>query len=200
MKVLLEKDKKKRTEFKKRLTVDDYLLMPDNGKSLQLIDGDFIMAPSPNLKHQEVSRNIQEQFSEFLKKDSIGKILNAPMDYYIDNYNVVQPDLIYISKKKYRILFEKGVRNTPDLLIEIISKKTESTDRDLKRDLYWRVGVKEYWIVDINEESIEVYKYKSEGYRLEKIYKKENNDKIMTELLKGLKIDLNKVFYFDWLD
>lgn len=188
-----------RTIEKKRLTVDDYLLMPDNGKLLQLIDGDFIMAPAPNLKHQEVSRNIETEIAKFLEKNPIGKILDAPIDYYVDTYNVVQPDLVYISKERYNILFDRGIRNAPDLIIEIISTGTEDTDRNLKKDLYWRAGVKEYWIVDLEKESIEVYKLENSEYRLTKIYWKSNNERIRTDLLPGLEIDLKKIFYFDWI-
>ncbi len=199
MSTILKLEKKEEFKPKRRLTVDDYLLMPDHGKLLQLIDGDFIMAPSPSLKHQEVSKNIELEFAKFLEKNSIGKILYAPIDYYVDKYDVVQPDLVYISKEKYRILFEKGIKNTPDLIIEIISKSTENIDKNLKKDLYWRAGVKEYWIVNIEEKSIEVFKINSEGYRLDKIYRNENKDKIKTDILPGLIINLEKVFYFDWI-
>lgn len=199
MSTILKLEKKEEFKPKKRLTVDDYLLMPDHGRLLQLIDGDFIMAPSPSLKHQEVTRNIEFEFAKFLEKNPIGKILNAPIDYYVDKYDVVQPDLVYISKEKYRILFEKGIKNTPDLIIEIISKGTENIDKNLKKDLYWRAGVKEYWIVNIEEKSIEVFKINSEGYKLKKIYRNENKDKIKPDILPGLIINLEKVFYFDWI-
>ena len=162
--------KPKSEKTKKRLTVDDYLLMPNNGKLLQLIDGDFIMAPAPNLKHQEVSRNIGTEITKYLEKNPIGKILYAPIDYYVDKYNVVQPDLVYISKERYNILFDKGIKNAPDLIIEIISTGTEETDRNLKKDLYWRTGVREYWIVDLEKENIEVYKLGDDGYKLDRIY------------------------------
>lgn len=192
--------KETRVETKRLLTVNDYLLVPNNGKLLQLIEGNFIIAPAPNLKHQEVSRNIEIEIVRYLEKNPIGKIFYAPVDYYIDAYNVVQPDLVYISKEKYNILFEKGIRNTPDLIIEIISAGTEKTDRELKKDLYWRAGVKEYWIVDLETESIEVYKIEANRYKLDKIYRKANSDKIKTDILPGFEINLDKVFYFDWIN
>ena len=184
---------------KKRLTVHEYELMPTNGNVLQLIDGDFIMTPAPLLKHQEVSRNIQEYFLDYLKKYPVGKILDAPVDYHIDKYNVVQPDLAYIAKDRYSILFEKGIKDAPDLIVEILSPHTQKMDREAKKELYWKVGVKEYWIVDIDHESIEVFHYSSETFQLEKIYRNTQDHVLKCQLLPELTLDLKRIFFFDWL-
>ena len=198
MNTVLEKERKKKP-VKKRLTVNEYELMPNNGKVLQLIDGDFVMTPAPTLKHQEVSRNIEKYFLDYLDKNPIGKILDAPIDFHIDKYNVVQPDLAYISKARYTVLFEKGIRGAPDIVIEILSPHTKRTDRKLKKKLYYKVGVKEYWIVDIDDECIEVFRKRTDDYELDNTYRKDNNDILPCTLLKGLEIDLQTVFYYDWI-
>ncbi len=182
----------------KKLTVEDYLLMPSNGKLLQLIEGEFKMAPAPNLYHQEVSRNIEEIFLDYLKRNPVGKILDAPVDYYIDEFNVVQPDLIFVKKENYRILSEKGITDAPDLIIEIISRGTEDVDKKLKKDIYARAGVKEYWIVDINQKTIEKNILEKGEYKLEKIYT-EKDKFIPCSILPDLKLPLSKIFYFDWV-
>jgi len=187
------------TKRKKKLTVRDYELMPQGREILQLIDGDFYMTPAPIFKHQEVSKNIESEFIRFLDKNPVGKIIHSPLDFYVDRFNVVQPDLVYISKENYRIISERGIEGPPDIIIEILSPSTEEIDLNLKMDLYWRIGVREYWIVNIEKEEIQVYEIKEDSFKLRKNYRKINNEKIKTPIVPGLEIDLNKVFYYDWL-
>lgn len=87
-----------------------------------------------------------------------GTIFFAPLDLYIDDRNVFQPDLIFISDENKDIITERGIEGTPDLVVEIISPSNSFVDRNTKRLKYLKLGVKEYWIIDGANRTLEIYK------------------------------------------
>src|SRR5690606_30869019 len=112
------------------------------------------MSPSPNTIHQIYSRNIQYLLMTYVNKKKTGQVFNAPLDVRLDEYNVVQPDLIYISEKNKQIITEKNIQGAPDLMMEILSPSSFHHDQERKKALYERFGVLEYWIIDPANEVI----------------------------------------------
>ncbi|MSU21170.1 MAG: Uma2 family endonuclease [Pedosphaera sp.] len=139
------------------LTVEDYRRLPETGPRYQLIEGDIFMAPAPNRYHQDISGNIQFTLQSYLEKYPIGKLYNAPFDVYLDEINAHQPDLVFISKQNYSVLTDAGLEGAPDLVVEILSPKTADLDRKVKRRVYARSGVKEFWLVDPETTLVHVY-------------------------------------------
>ncbi|MBK5278254.1 MAG: Uma2 family endonuclease [Bacteroidia bacterium] len=137
----------------KEWTVDDYLLLGEMKTPCQLINGELIMSPAPTPNHQRVARKI---FKILDSANLLGEIFFSPIDLYIDSKNVFQPDLVYLSDSKAH-LTKRGIEGPPDLIVEIISPSNSYTDRNQKKDSYLRFGVKEYWIVDPGNETIEIY-------------------------------------------
>ena len=141
---------------KKKYTYEDYLKTPDDER-YELIEGELLMTPSPIPKHQRISRELEFEIIKFVKANDLGEVFYAPCDVYLDNENVVQPDILFISKERLNIIGEKNIQGAPDLAIEIISESTAYRDLVQKKKLYAKFGVKEYWIVIPGEESIEIY-------------------------------------------
>jgi len=105
---------------------------------------------------------------------------------------VVQPDILYISRERSRIITEEEIQGAPDLVIEILSPATAERDRTYKKTLYARHGVKEYWIVDPGARSVEVFSLGEKGFELVKAY---GADEVLTSpLLPGLAVPLKDVF------
>lgn len=130
-----------------RFTYRDYLLLPEQDRR-ELIGGDFYyMPPSPNVEHQNISMNLGLPLAQLVRMNHLGIVLMAPMDVVLDNYNVVQPDILYISNERRHIITDANISGAPDLVIEILSPSTAEQDRELKRKLYKRFGVREYWVV-----------------------------------------------------
>ena len=175
-----------------KFTYEDYLLFSEDGNRHELIDGEHYMNPAPVIKHQRVSRNLLLILCNFVKKNKLGEVFDAPCDIVFSDVDVVQPDIVFISNKNKRIITEKNVQGPPDLVIEIISETTRKMDKVIKRRLYEKFGVKEYWIIDPVVDSLEVYKPTQEGYK--KIAEYEKGDKFSSELLKGLTINLAEIF------
>ena len=176
---------------KKRCTYEDYLKTPED-KRYELINGELLMTPSPIPNHQRVSGKLEFILRKFVTGNNLGEVFDAPCDVYLDNENVVQPDILLISKDRLGIIGEKNIQGPPDLLIEIISEHSVYRDMVQKKRLYARFGVKEYWIVIPEEEEIEVYILKDNTYQLYRTYRK--GDTLESSSLEGLKIGLEEIF------
>ena len=176
---------------KRKNTYEDYLKTPDD-KRYELIGGELLMTPSPVPRHQRISRKIEFMLEKFVTENDLGEVFYAPCDVHLDNENVVQPDILFISKDRLSIIGEKNIECAPDLVIEILSKSTAYRDLVQKKKLYSRFGVKEFWIVIPDEESIEVYILKDNTFLLYRSYSK--NEILESPYLKGFKIELKGIF------
>jgi Uma2 family endonuclease len=175
-----------------RRTVEDYLLLPDDGPRYQLIDGELYMAPSPNSFHQDISRNLVMILGPFIARRKLGKLYHAPFDVYLSEHNVFQPDVLFISNARAEILTKAGVKGAPDFVVEILSPSTARLDLDLKRRAYARFGVEELWIIDPKAREIGVYRF-AENVE-EPVATFREGDLIETRIFPGLKIDAREVF------
>jgi len=176
---------------KKKYTYEDYLKTPEDER-YELIEGELIMSPSPIPKHQKISRELEFEILKVVKANDLGEVFDAPCDVYLDEANVVQPDILFISKERLGIIGEKNIQGAPDLVIEIISENTAYRDFVQKKKLYAKFGVREYWIVIPEEKLIEIYTLKDNTYTLYKTYYKD--DILESPYLKDLKIGLKGIF------
>ncbi len=128
-----------------RLTYDDFLLFPDDGRRHEIIDGEHFVTPRPNTRHQALVGRLYFEVELFLRQHSgAGRIFMAPLDVLLTRWDVVEPDLIFIAGDQADILTDKNVQGAPALAIEIMSKGTRKTDEQVKRRLFARGGVREY--------------------------------------------------------
>jgi len=124
-----------------KLTYDDFVLFPDDGKRHELIDGEHYVTPSPNVRHQRISGNLHLLIGTWLEQHARGKVFYAPLDVIFSNFDVVEPDLLYMSHE--RVAQNAGrthVQVVPELVIEIASHRTRKRDETIKRHLYGRCG------------------------------------------------------------
>ena len=175
-------------------TYSDLLLFPDDGKRHELIDGEHIMSPSPFTKHQRISFNLSVILGVFLKKYPIGRVFTAPMDVVLSHSDVVEPDLLFIASEKAAIITEKHIMGVPDLVVEILSTGSRKTDEIIKRRLYEQFGVKEYWIIDPELESVKVYRMQGTGFIRVAELSAESGGTLTTPLLPELGILLSEIF------
>jgi Uma2 family endonuclease len=177
---------------KKIYTYQDYLSLPDDGKRYQLINGELIMSPAPIPFHQDVSRNIEFDLIKFLEIHPCGKVYDAPIDIVLSETNVLQPDIIFISKDHLHLITETNITGAPDLVIEILSPGTAYYDLIEKKDLYGDFGVREYWIVDPKKKNVEVYLNRDGKFALNQ--KVEGEGVVKSVVVENYKIDLNEIF------
>ena len=178
-----------------KLTYDDFLLFPDDGKRHELIDGEHYVTASPNLKHQQVLLNLTLLIGTWLDKHPIGRMFFAPFDVVFTNFDVVEPDLLYLSNKRMvEVATPQHLRGAPELVVEVASPSTRSRDETIKRRLYERNGVSEYWVVDPDIDVVRVYRRGEEGFARAMELRRDADDVLVTPLLPGLELPLARIF------
>ena len=148
------------------LTSEDYVLLPNDRNRYELLEGELNVTPAPSTKHQTTSGNVFVLLAHYIKERDLGKLFHAPIDVILEPTSVLQPDLLFVSKARQQIITERAVEGAPDLVIEILSPGTSRTDRVTKAQIYARHTVPAYWIVDPEQEAIEIYLLEADGYRL----------------------------------
>ena len=179
-----------------RLTYDDFVLFPDDGKRHEIIDGEHVVTPSPNVRHQVlVGRLFYDLEHYFRSQPQAGQVFTAPLDVLLSLYDIVEPDLLVVTGDQAGILTEKNVQGPPALVIEVLSKSTRKRDAQTKRRLFERSGVREYWLVDPELDAVQVFRPTLEG-RLARVVEltAEDGDVLTTPLLPGCQIDLRELF------
>jgi len=176
---------------KTRYTYADYEKLPE-GSPYQLIGGELIMTPAPIPYHQIVKNNIQFEMSVFVRDKNLGIVLDAPIDVYLSATETYQPDIIFISKERLNIIGEKKIEGAPDIVIEILSPSTAYYDLRHKKRVYEKSGVKEYWIVDPMEKSLELFENLNNEFKL--FSKAQNKGLVKSKLLEGFSVETEKVF------
>lgn len=176
-----------------KLTYEDYVLFPDDGRRHELVDGEHLVTPSPVARHQAILQNLFLELGPRVRELGLGRLLLAPLDVILSDVDVVQPDLLFVSKAREAIVGD-WVRGAPDLTVEILSPGTRHQDETLKRDLYERHGVAEYWIVDPRAKSIKVYRLERGEYGRPEHLLASRGDTIVSPVLGDLRLELQRVF------
>ncbi len=183
---------------KERYTFADVLAWPDNERA-ELIDGEVVlMAPAPSRVHQGISMELSRQFANYLEGKKC-KAYHAPFDVRLfeqdkdtpeDVDTVVEPDLVVICDPSK--LDDRGCKGAPDMVVEILSPSTQRHDRLVKLGLYQRAGVREYWIVSPEEQTVQVFLHKDGSLLPHEVYDRQGVAKV--NVLDGCFIELSKVF------
>jgi Uma2 family endonuclease len=166
-----------------KLTYDDFVHFPDDGMRHELIDGEHYVTPSPNTRHQTISGTLYGLIWTWLEAHPVGRLFSAPFDVVFSEFDVVEPDLLYLSNERAaQMLTPLHAKGVPELVIEIGSKGTRKRDETIKRRLYERAGVSEYWIVDPMIDAIRVYRRERDRFGLPLELSREAGDVLTTPL------------------
>lgn len=176
---------------KKKYTYEDYAKLPE-GSPFQLINGELIMSPALVPYHQRILGKLFIMFSDFVQKNQKGEVLVSPIDVYLNEEETYQPDIIFISNERLNIIGEKKIEGAPDLVVEILSESTAYYDLKHKKQIYESSGVKEYWIVDPIEKSIEVYENVNTEYMI--FSKAISKGIVKSKLFIDFEFEISKIF------
>jgi Uma2 family endonuclease len=170
----------------------EYQYFPQDGNRHEIIDGDHYISPAPSTKHQTVSRRLQFQLYRQIEEPGLGLVFNAPTDVELSKHDIVQPDLIVVMKELRHIVTPKRILGVPNLVVEILSESNPLHDRVLKFEMYQRVGLPEYWIVDPDEESIEQWAIVEAVYQM----RISTRDRLESYTLPGISVELSNLWQF----
>lgn len=146
-----------------QITWQDVQQLPDDGNRYEALGGELYVTPAPSVRHQRISRRLERALYSLLEDGGFGEILHAPVGVeFPATAEGVQPDIVFVSRERRRIIAEAWIRGAPDLVVEILSPTTASRDRGVKLKLYQRQGVDEYWIVDPDAVAVDVWRFATE--------------------------------------
>jgi Uma2 family endonuclease len=177
-----------------RLTYEDLLKLPDDDKRHELIDGVHYVMSSPVLRHQRVVRRLGLSIGVHVDATGCGEVFFVAVDVVLSPYDVVVPDLVFVSPERSHLLQEKNIPGPPDLAAEVLSPSTRHKDRVLKRRLFERERVREYWILDAERNTVRVYHMGPAGYGEGVELSAAADDVLTTDLLPGWSLPLSALF------
>ncbi|MCI2429553.1 Uma2 family endonuclease [Candidatus Acetothermia bacterium] len=176
------------------MTYEDYLRLPNDGKRYEILEGEIFVSPSPVTKHQRISRNLLAILHQHTYQHKLGEVFSAPTDVVLSHTNVVQPDLLFVSNDRKKIITEKNIQGAPDLVVEILSETSAEQDRTAKKQIYARHGVREYWLIDPDRETLEVYKLDAKIRAFEHVATYQSDESFQSALFPGLEITLRELW------
>lgn len=148
-------------------TYEDYCRLPEDGWIYEVIEGELHRSPAPQIRHQICKGNLFAAFWNYNKQHKAGAVLDAPSDVILPGYTTpVQPDIIFVLKDHLEIIKKEQVEGIPDILVEVLSPWNWNVDRQKKFKVYAKAGVPEYWIVDPDQRTIELYVLRGNTYHL----------------------------------
>jgi Uma2 family endonuclease len=181
-----------------RLTYRDLLALPDDLLRHELIDGEHIVSPAPNLGHQRALGNLHFHLRTYLQRHRLGEAILAPFDVVLTAHDVAEPDLLYVANwRQRRHLNERHLAGPPDLAVEVLSPSTRAVDELRKLRLYERFAVGEYWLIDPKNETVRIYRLVGKSLALFDTLGRNVtrcSQTLSTPLLPGLSIPLAALF------
>jgi Uma2 family endonuclease len=179
-----------------RFTIEDFQLFPDDGQRHEIIDGTHYVTPSPNTRHQRLVQRLFVALAEHLRRHpEQGEAFIAPFEVVLSFHDVVEPDLLLVAGDQSNIVTPQNIQGAPALVIEVLSEGTRKRDEQIKRRLFERAGVREYWLLDPELDLIKVFR-RDEGGRLPRTAELsvEEASTLTTPLLPGFSVDLTRLF------
>ncbi|OGH55833.1 MAG: hypothetical protein A3G34_00235 [Candidatus Lindowbacteria bacterium RIFCSPLOWO2_12_FULL_62_27] len=173
------------------LTYEDYLLTPEDQR-YELIEGDLEMTPSPRTLHQIVCSNVFRLLDPYVQERRLGRVLFGPTDVILSNINVLVPDILFVAQEREAVIEDRGIVGPPDLVVEVISPSSGEKDRVIKRRVYYKYGVREYWIVDPFAKTAEVCVVGKSAFDTHKIFTP--GEKLKSPLLPDFSPDTSDFF------
>jgi Uma2 family endonuclease len=174
-------------------TVRHYELFPEDGNRHEIVDGDHFMTPAPSLLHQMVSGNLYYLLRTWVRANRRGWVFDAPVDVELGEHDIVQPDLVLVLQERKSVLTGRRIIGAPDLVVEILSPSTAGRDREVKRTLYDRAGVREYWLVDADQGEVTVLE-RDDADHLESSRTFLGGETLVSRLLPGFQAPLAEIF------
>lgn len=173
-----------------RYNYQDYLQLPED-KRYEIIDGDLFMVPSPNESHQRILVTLTTIFLNHVRNNKLGAVYCAPFDVLFSEEDIVQPDIIFVSYENKKIITKDNIKGVPDLIVEVLSPSSCHRDMGIKKKLYARNGVQEYWLVDPEYETVNVFLLKGKEFDSKRYCLK---DAISSSVIQDLHIGAKEIF------
>ncbi|TAE30327.1 MAG: Uma2 family endonuclease [Candidatus Kapaibacterium sp.] len=177
-----------------RVTYAEYRALDiDDNFFYELLQGELVKKAAPSPLHQRIVRKTLLALEQFRTAQNIGgEVFMSPIDVFLDDENAPQPDVLFIREENKQIITQDGIVGAPDIVVEVVSPSSVVRDRVLKMRLYAQFGVAEYWIIDVNNITFEIYRNDAGTFELDN-YAVEAGT-VQSRVLQGLVLDVATLF------
>lgn len=176
---------------KPKATYADYCKTPEGGK-YQLIGGEIIEMTSPTPYHQKILQNLNYYLSIFIRQNKLGEVFIAPTDVFFSDTETYQPDIFILLNESLNKMKESKIEGAPDFVVEILSPSTGYYDVKHKKSVYEKFGVKEYWIVDPKDKTVEIFINSNSKFNISS--ELPVGETAQSKILAGFEIELKMIF------
>src|SRR6266700_1953925 len=174
-----------------KFTYEDLEAIPPDRNRYEIVDGELIVTAAPIPLHQKIVLNLGSRLLEHVRKHRLGEIYVAPLVIVFTSSTVLEPDLIFISRNRLHIVGEKNLTGPPDLVVEVLSESTARLDRDVKPKQYALYGVPEFWLIDPNGKTVEIFRLREGAYEL--AARLSYKDTLESPLFPGLRLPVSSL-------
>lgn len=175
-------------------TYEAYTALPEDGNRYEIVQGVLMMTPAPEPAHQGVVEEINSYLRSQILHTKRGLVLTSPIDVVLSKYVTVQPDVLVLLKEHLDRLQKKRIFGVPDLVVEVISPGSAAYDRLVKYSVYERAGVPEYWLVNVDEQAIEVFVLEANVYRSLGMFQGQQH--LISHIVPEVNVAVSQ--FFDW--
>lgn len=177
-----------------RMTSDEFLALPEDGRHYELIEGELVLNPAPVPRHQWIIGNVYYALRSYFESHGGGRAYLSPVDVVLSSENVLEPDIVVLTADRMSLVGPKNLQGPPDIAIEVLSEGSRRKDEVTKKRLYERFGVDEYWIADPETETIKVYRRAGDTFDRAIETSTEAGGVITSPVLPGFALDVNYIF------
>ena len=184
----------------KKLTFEAWQVLPETKQRYEIVNGAMLMAPAPTADHQWIMFEISVRLRSFVNERDLGVVLPAPVDLLIhrEPLRTRQPDILYLSVERSGIKGRDDLRGLrflevpPDLVVEVLSPSNNRRDIEDKLADYGTIGVREWWLVSLEAETIEVLRLSAEDASTAAILRVD--DTLRSEVLADFTLPIREIF------
>jgi Uma2 family endonuclease len=173
-------------------TYNQYIALPDDGKRYEIANGILLLVPSSTGSHQDTVGEVFFHLRSHVKLPGLGLVSQAPSVVELSSKDVFQPDIFVVMNDHLDRVQEKKFVGAPDLVVEIASPGTVAFDRLTKYDAYERTGVPEYWIVNLERRTVEVFVL--EGDKFQSLGVFHGDQRVPSRLISWLSVRVEQFF------
>ncbi|MGE5552059.1 MAG: Uma2 family endonuclease [Bacteroidota bacterium] len=173
-------------------TYAEYRLLPEDAPRYEIIEGVGYLSPSPGGRHQRVSANVMRALDRVVHRGKHGQLFAAPLDVVFSEENVVQPDILFVARDRTAIIRGRGIFGAPDLVVEILSPSNAAREFQQKFSLYREFGVREYWIIDLENRTVDVWTGKEQPLDTRRVIAGDGT--VGSGVLPALAVGLDEIF------
>ena len=175
------------------LTYEHLIEMPNDRQRYEIVDGELYVTAAPSTSHQAAVTNLTAILVVHVRAHRLGRVFTAPCDVILEDTTAVEPDIIFVAEARKDIILPLHIRGAPDLVVEVLSRWTARTDREVKRQAYARHGIPYYWLLDPDRQVFTANALVDGEYR--EVAVARENEQISADPFPDLVIELSEIWY-----